>query len=191
MLQEYEGDDLIGDISGDSDDEASIEIDEIFTKHSPLAGTVKIIVESTTFWTHKEVLFFASPFFQAALSGDWAETGRPASMSSIITISQPPSVPGNHGISSAPPAMTFAPVELESDQEDLLDDSKSTDNDDAPISDNDTNVSELDQAKARESSFNKLEGLKDAESPLETSQVSSTTKPPTVKLTAGSPLRKL
>jgi hypothetical protein len=50
MLQEYEGDDLISDIGDDSDDEASIEIDEIFTKHSPLPGTVKIIVESTTFW---------------------------------------------------------------------------------------------------------------------------------------------
>ena len=34
---------------------------------------------------HKEVLFFASPFFEAALSGDWAETGRPQSVSSVIT----------------------------------------------------------------------------------------------------------
>lgn len=43
---------------------------------------------------HKEVLFFASPFFEAALSGNWAETsgGRPQSVSSIITISQPPHV---------------------------------------------------------------------------------------------------
>lgn len=50
MLQEYEGDDLIADLSGDSDDEGSIELDETFTRHSPLAGTVKIIVEGTTFW---------------------------------------------------------------------------------------------------------------------------------------------
>jgi len=39
---------------------------------------------------HKEILFFASPFFEAALSGHWLETGRPASIaSSVITISQP------------------------------------------------------------------------------------------------------
>jgi hypothetical protein len=136
---------------------------------------------------HKEVLFFASPFFQAALSGDWAETGRPASMSSVITISQPPSVPGNHGISRAPPAMTLAPVEVEPDQEELLDDSKTTDNDDAPISDNDTNVSESEQAKARESSFNKLEGLTDAE---KDSQVSSSSPIPIVNASTGSLFRK-
>jgi len=36
---------------------------------------------------HKEILFFASPFFEAALSGNWSETGRPLSMSSVVTIS--------------------------------------------------------------------------------------------------------
>jgi hypothetical protein len=50
MLQEYEGDDIISDLSGESDDEACIEIDETFTKDSPLSGTVKIVVENTTFW---------------------------------------------------------------------------------------------------------------------------------------------
>jgi hypothetical protein len=60
---------------------------------------------------HKEILVFASPFFDAALSGryvavqrsghdlehdsSWSETNdRPVSMSSIITIQQPPSVHG-------------------------------------------------------------------------------------------------
>ncbi|KAF8647041.1 hypothetical protein AX16_006878 [Volvariella volvacea WC 439] len=72
--------------------EEAIELDETFTKNSRFPGTVKIVVESTTFWAHKEVLFFASPFFEAALSGNWSETsgGRPQSVSSIITISQPP-----------------------------------------------------------------------------------------------------
>lgn len=71
---------------------------------------------------HKEVLFFASPFFEAALSGSWAETGRPPSMSSVITISQPPSIPGDKGINEMP-EMTFAPVEPEPEDFDLAFDS--------------------------------------------------------------------
>ncbi|KIY74284.1 hypothetical protein CYLTODRAFT_439214 [Cylindrobasidium torrendii FP15055 ss-10] len=92
LFEECETDDVPSDLDVDSDDE-SIEIDSTFTKDHVFPGTVKIVVETTTFWAHKEVLYFASPFFEAALSGDWAETGgsgsgRPASMSSIITISQ-------------------------------------------------------------------------------------------------------
>lgn len=34
----------------ESEDDASIEIDDTFTRHNQLTGTVKIIVESTTFW---------------------------------------------------------------------------------------------------------------------------------------------
>lgn len=46
---------------------------------------------------HKEILFFASPFFEAALSGNWSETGRPLSMSSVVTISHSQSerIPAN------------------------------------------------------------------------------------------------
>ncbi|KAH9993226.1 hypothetical protein BJV77DRAFT_1060258 [Russula vinacea] len=68
---------------------------------------------------HKEVLWFSSPFFQAALSGNWAETGRPLSMSSVITISQPPTVPGDKIHPDAPTAMTFAPVDPDVDSDDL------------------------------------------------------------------------
>lgn len=73
---------------------------------------------------HKEVLFFASPFFEAALSGGWSETGtgRPPSMSSVITISQPPSIPGDKGINDIP-EMTFAPMDPEPDESDLAFDS--------------------------------------------------------------------
>jgi hypothetical protein len=67
---------------------------------------------------HKEVLFFASPFFEAALSGNWSETGRPPSMSSIITISQPPSVPGDKSMHEAT-EMTFAPMDPEGEPEEL------------------------------------------------------------------------
>ena len=58
-------------------------------------------------------MYFASPFFRAALSGDWAETGRPTSVSSVITISQPPTVPGDHTQSET--EMTFAPVDSADD----------------------------------------------------------------------------
>jgi hypothetical protein len=75
---------------------------------------------------HKEVLFFASPFFEAALSGSWAETGRPPSMSSVITISQPPSIPGDKGINDMP-EMTFAPVEPEPEDVELAFDSDNVD----------------------------------------------------------------
>jgi hypothetical protein len=68
---------------------------------------------------HKEVLWFASPFFQAALSGNWAETGRPLSMSSVITISQPPIVPGDKTHPDAPTAMAFAPMDPDIDPEEL------------------------------------------------------------------------
>jgi hypothetical protein len=75
-----------------------------------------------TFRAHKEVLFFASPFFEAALSGSWAETGRPPSMSSVITISQPPSDPGDKSRQEVP-AMTFAPMDPELEDMDLAFDS--------------------------------------------------------------------
>ncbi|KAF9241831.1 hypothetical protein BU15DRAFT_87066 [Melanogaster broomeanus] len=52
-------------------------IDETFTRTGRFPGTVKIVVESTTFW---KSCSFASPFFEAALSGSWLETGRPQSM---------------------------------------------------------------------------------------------------------------
>ena len=71
------------------------------------------------FRAHKEVLWFASPFFQAALSGHWAETGRPLSMSSVITISQPPSVPGDKVLPDAPTAMTFAAMDPDLDPDEL------------------------------------------------------------------------
>jgi hypothetical protein len=71
------------------------------------------------FRAHKEVLWFSSPFFQAALSGNWAETGRPLSMSSVITISQPPIVPGDKKQLDAPTAMTFAPVDPDLDPDEL------------------------------------------------------------------------
>ncbi|KAF9070079.1 hypothetical protein BDP27DRAFT_1324257 [Rhodocollybia butyracea] len=97
LLSESEPDEGAEDTDGGEED---IEIDETFTKHAKFPGTVKIVVENTTFWAHKEVLVFASPFFEAALSGNWSETegegpvDTPSEKSSLrppslITISQP------------------------------------------------------------------------------------------------------
>lgn len=84
--------------------------------------------DGSCFRAHKEVLWFSSPFFQAALSGNWAETGRPLSMSSVITISQPPVVPGDKIHPDAPTAMTFAPVDPDLDPDELdIDLSESSD----------------------------------------------------------------
>lgn len=107
---------------------------------------------------HKSILYFASPFFEAALSGDWAETGRPQSMSSVITISQPPSIPGpslGERRNSAPaPPMTFAPIDPDLDPADVDVDvdprSDGPDNETSPITPEE-------KAKARESSLNKLQ----------------------------------
>ncbi|TCD61701.1 hypothetical protein EIP91_008030 [Steccherinum ochraceum] len=110
-LEECETDDLISDMSTDGDYDDSIDIDHTFTKNSRMPGTVKIIVQGTTFWAHKEVLYFASPFFEAALSGSWAETGRPTSTSSVITIPQPPTVPGENPNSDTCTEIVFAPVD--------------------------------------------------------------------------------
>ncbi|KAF7321279.1 hypothetical protein MKEN_00647800 [Mycena kentingensis (nom. inval.)] len=110
QLEEVDTDDIVPELSID-DDDLTIEVDQTFLKDSAFPGTVKIVVQNTTFWAHKEVLFFSSPFFEAALSGNWAETnaasGRPQSMSSIITISQTPTDPGDK---TAPTEMTFAPI---------------------------------------------------------------------------------
>ncbi|TFY79431.1 hypothetical protein EWM64_g4579 [Hericium alpestre] len=118
FLEGCDTDDLVSELSID-ESETPIDVDVAFTKRAEFPGTVKIVVESTTFWAHKEILYFASPFFQAALSGDWAETGRPASMSSVITIAQPPVIPGDKHYSEARTAMTFAPMDPDVDPEEL------------------------------------------------------------------------
>ncbi|KIY44347.1 hypothetical protein FISHEDRAFT_51567 [Fistulina hepatica ATCC 64428] len=162
LIQECESDDIDTELSIGDDDKA-IEIDPAFTQQCPLPGTVKIVVESTTFWTHEQVLYFASPFFEAALSGNWAETGRPPSMSSVITITQPPDVPDGRLSQAEPPQVELAPV----DEQFIASDSESSN---APASesesDNDNDASEggdsspapdpASVAAARDSSLAKL-----------------------------------
>ncbi|KAI0374150.1 hypothetical protein BV20DRAFT_988489 [Pilatotrama ljubarskyi] len=155
-FEEYESDGIASSLSTNGDMEDPIEIDETFTRSYKFPGSVKIIVESTTFWAHKEVLYFASAFFQAALSGGWAETerdsGRPQSMSSVITISQPPTVPGDSSSADRQSEITFAPMDPDLDPDELpldIDINRDGPNDDEP--------STRDKAKAREDSLNKLQ----------------------------------
>ena len=49
VLEDVETDEIDSELSGTEDEEA-IEIEETFTKNCKLPGTVKIVVESTTFW---------------------------------------------------------------------------------------------------------------------------------------------
>ncbi|KAI0949195.1 hypothetical protein AcW1_008879 [Taiwanofungus camphoratus] len=155
-LEECESDEMVSALSIDGDYEDPIEIDETFTKTSRFPGTVKIIVETTTFWAHKEVLYFASSFFQAALSGEWAETGRPQSMSSVITISQTPSVPGR-AKREVKTEITFASMESDMDTETDLDTDRDAKADPLERDESDADGGAEDKSKARESSLNKLE----------------------------------
>lgn len=50
LLQECETEDIVSELCTESDDDEAIDIDQTFIKHSHFPGTVKIVVESTTFW---------------------------------------------------------------------------------------------------------------------------------------------
>ena len=54
---------------GDDEDEEELEVHSHFRPNAALAGTVKVVVGRTEFWCHKEILWFASPFFQGLLQG--------------------------------------------------------------------------------------------------------------------------
>lgn len=61
-----------GDGSEDEEEDDNVEIVQVhptFQLDAELKGTVKVIVGKNEFWCHKEVLFFASPFFRGLLQG--------------------------------------------------------------------------------------------------------------------------
>jgi hypothetical protein len=88
-------------------------------------------------------------------------------MSSVITISQPPSIPGDRSINEVPTEMIFAPIDPETDSEEIYDSSYATvtktEGDGATTSDGEieTENEELDaeevKTQARKSSLEKLE----------------------------------
>jgi hypothetical protein len=75
---------------------------------------------------HKAVIWFASPFFQAALGGDWAETERPHSMSAM-RISQPPVLGDklHHG-ARMDPDLDRDELDIESSEPELIESSSSS-----------------------------------------------------------------
>ncbi|WVQ84414.1 hypothetical protein IAT38_006566 [Cryptococcus sp. DSM 104549] len=60
------------DVQEEEEDE-EIQVHKTFWKDASLPGRAKVIVGKNEFWCHKEVLWFASPFFQGLLEGNWAE----------------------------------------------------------------------------------------------------------------------
>lgn len=149
-----------------SEELEEVDIDETFTKCAKWPGNVKIIVENTSFWAHKDVLLFASPFFEAALGGDWSETGRPLSMSSVLTISQPRvgSDPADRSNLEPLEGITFAPAPDSdiSDFDDLDDIDETSDGKASPISTADESTligdDEAKKKRARDGSLEKLQG---------------------------------
>jgi hypothetical protein len=54
---------------GYEDEDEEVEVHSTFCKDSQLKGKVKVVVGRHEFWCHKEILWFASPFFQGLLAG--------------------------------------------------------------------------------------------------------------------------
>jgi len=80
-------------------------------------------------------------------------------MSSIITISQPPSDPGNRTGEASIPVMTFVPVEITGDEDDEVMDPRKTDTDTTITSDVESSPTSPDAiADARLNSLKKLQG---------------------------------
>lgn len=51
------------------EEEEEVIVHPTFERDSALKGNVRVIVGRNEFWCHKEVLWFASPFFQGLLQG--------------------------------------------------------------------------------------------------------------------------
>ena len=80
-------------------------------------------------------------------------------MSSVITISQPPTVPGSRPGRETPSEITFAPMDPDMDPDDFNGDSLDVDVGSGSGSEDssESEASSEDKAKAREDSLNKLE----------------------------------
>jgi len=53
----------------EGDAEVEVEVHPTFARDSVMRGKVKVVVGRNEFWCHKEILWFASPFFQGLLQG--------------------------------------------------------------------------------------------------------------------------
>lgn len=50
-------------------EDEEVNVHSTFARDSALRGKVKVVVGRNEFWCHKEILWFASPFFQGLLQG--------------------------------------------------------------------------------------------------------------------------
>lgn len=57
------------DKEAELEDQGPIDVHPTFRCGAELPGKVKVIVGRNEFWCHKEVLWFASPFFEGLLNG--------------------------------------------------------------------------------------------------------------------------
>ncbi|ODN77674.1 hypothetical protein L202_04824 [Cryptococcus amylolentus CBS 6039] len=83
----------------ESEDEGPIEVHPTFQRGAELPGRVKVVVGKNEFWCHKEVLWFASPFFEGLLLGNWAESKpRPPSPTLAPPLNPPPDTDGTPSV---------------------------------------------------------------------------------------------
>ncbi|KAI5121577.1 hypothetical protein M0805_000756 [Coniferiporia weirii] len=167
---------IIENSDSDSEHESSVlsdapfedvELDPTFTRTGRLPGTVKIIVEGTTFWTHREILVFASPFFEAALSGEWSETrvdnnsinDRRHSISSIITIPQPPTNPRDRSLTGQMTGVVYSSSDPDISPDDADVDDLKTELDSLNSREDDTSASDTERKEQdRDESLEQLQG---------------------------------
>ena len=58
--------------ANERDEVEEVVVHSTFTRESAFKGKVKVVVGRNKFWCHKEILWFASPFFQGLLQGKYA-----------------------------------------------------------------------------------------------------------------------
>ncbi|OCF61299.1 hypothetical protein L486_00946 [Kwoniella mangroviensis CBS 10435] len=100
----------------EGEEDVVIDVHPTFLPDASMPGKVKVIVGRNEFYCHKDVLWFASPFFQGLLQGNWAETNpltNPTTPSSYaIDLSPTPSVefPSSPPTDTDPPSPRQVPV---------------------------------------------------------------------------------
>ena len=61
--------DQYSDVERAQEEEEQVTIHATFARDATLPGRVKVVVGRHEFWCHREVLWFASPFFRGLLQG--------------------------------------------------------------------------------------------------------------------------
>ncbi|WVW86184.1 hypothetical protein I302_108225 [Kwoniella bestiolae CBS 10118] len=112
----------LGDDGEEEEEDVVIDVHPTFLPDSSMPGKVKVVVGRNEFYCHKDVLWFASPFFQGLLQGNWAETNAiPNSTtpsSYAVDLSPTPSVemPSSPPTDTDPPSPRHVPMPDESPQ---------------------------------------------------------------------------